>query len=46
MCKHPTFCQELIPAMQEYVGYCNASKLGAGSVWMSGKKFINPPYGD
>jgi hypothetical protein len=25
------------------LGYCNASKLAAGSIWMSGTKFIHPP---
>jgi hypothetical protein len=42
MCKRPTFCRELIPDTPDYVGYCDASKLGAGGVWMSGKKFLPP----
>ena len=42
MGKRPTFCRELIPDTPHYVGYCDASKLGAGGVWMSGQKFLKP----
>lgn len=42
MGKRPTFCRELIPAEPNYVGYCDASKLGAGGVWMSGNKSLPP----
>ena len=42
MGNRPTFCRELIPDSPDYVGYCDASKLGAGGVWMSGTKFLKP----
>jgi hypothetical protein len=42
MCTRPTFCRELVPNTPDYVGYCDASKLGAGGVWMSGTKFVRP----
>jgi hypothetical protein len=42
MCKQATFCKEFIPDTPDYVGYCNSSKLGASSIWMSGTKFIYP----
>jgi len=42
MGKRPSFCRELIPDTPEYVGYCDASKLGAGGVWMSGSSFLTP----
>jgi hypothetical protein len=31
MCKCPMLCKELTPDTPGYVGFCNASKLGAGS---------------
>jgi hypothetical protein len=46
MYKGPTFCKELIPNTPDYVGYCNASKLGAGSIWMLGTNSSIQWYGD
>lgn len=30
--REPTFCRELIPGDPGFIGYCDASKLGAGGV--------------
>jgi hypothetical protein len=38
----PTLCHELIPDTPDYIGYCDASKLGAGGVWMSGRRELKP----
>jgi len=38
----PTHCQELICDVLGYIGYCDASKLGAGGMWLSGNKHIPP----
>jgi len=31
--RQPTLCADLIPALADYGGYCDASKNGAGGVW-------------
>jgi len=31
--KHPTPCEDLVPASANYGGYCDTSKQGAGGVW-------------
>ena len=38
----PTNVLELVPAPPDYIGYCDASKLGAGGVWFSGARHIAP----
>jgi hypothetical protein len=38
----PTNCKELIVNVPGYIGYCDASKLGAGGVWLSGSLFLPP----
>lgn len=40
--KQPTFCRELIPNRPDYIGYCDASGLGAGGVWLSGARGLPP----
>jgi hypothetical protein len=42
LCNRPTNCKELIVHVPGYIGYCDASKLGAGGVWLSGS-FLLPP---
>jgi hypothetical protein len=42
LCNHPTNCKELIINVPGYIGYCNASKLGAGGVWLSGSLLLPP----
>jgi hypothetical protein len=43
--QQPNFCRELVPDTPKYIGYCDASKLWAGGVWMSGSKFLKPQSG-
>jgi hypothetical protein len=38
----PTKCAQLIPGWPHFVGYCDASKWGAGGVWLSGKDGLHP----
>ena len=38
----PTHCRELIAETPGYIGYCDASKLGAGGVWLSGRLRLPP----
>ena len=38
----PTHCRELIVDDLGYIGYCDASKLGAGGVWLSGTHWLAP----
>ena len=38
----PTHCRELVVDDPGYVGYCDASKLGAGGVWLSGTRLLPP----
>ncbi len=40
--QHPTPCTDLIPAVADYGGYCDASKAGAGSIWV-GLNWALPP---
>jgi hypothetical protein len=42
MGKRPTHCRELVVGDPGYVGYCDASKLGAGGVWLSGIYLLHP----
>jgi len=37
-----TPCQDLIPAPPNFIGYCGASRLGAGGVWFGGNKLLPP----
>ena len=38
----PTFCRELVPGIPGYEGFVDASKLGAGGVWLSGTEKLQP----
>ena len=38
----PTHVHELVPGTPAYVGYCNACRMGAGGVWLSGTKPVQP----
>jgi hypothetical protein len=38
----PTHCRELIVRDPGYIGYCDASKLGAGGVWLLGMCHLSP----
>ena len=38
----PTHCRELIVEQLGYMGYCDASMLGAGGVWLSGTLQVAP----
>jgi hypothetical protein len=38
----PTMCRELIPDTPDYIGYCDASKLGAGGAWLPGRRSLAP----
>jgi hypothetical protein len=38
----PTHCRELVAAEPGYIGYCDASKWGAGGVWLSGTLHLDP----
>jgi hypothetical protein len=38
----PTHCRELVVHDPGYIGYCDASKLGAGGVWLSGTRQLSP----
>ncbi|HEY9815755.1 MAG TPA: hypothetical protein V6D20_08145, partial [Candidatus Obscuribacterales bacterium] len=40
--KRPTLCQQLVPGMPHYLGFCDACKYGAGGVWMSGTATLRP----
>jgi hypothetical protein len=40
--QRPTNCNELVVGNPGYIGYCDASKLGAGGVWLSGSLFLSP----
>jgi hypothetical protein len=42
MGRRPTHCRELIVEQPGYVGYCDASTLGAGGVWLSGTLQLGP----
>ncbi len=37
----PTHVREILPAQDpDYIGYCDASAFGAGSVWFSGTSIV------
>jgi hypothetical protein len=38
----PTFVKELIPNADHYYGYCDACATGAGGVWFSGERNLQP----
>jgi len=38
----PTPCADLMPAPADYLGYCDASKQGAGGVWFGGIQHLPP----
>jgi hypothetical protein len=38
----PSHCRELVVDDPGYIGYCDASKLGAGGVWLSGTRHLSP----
>jgi hypothetical protein len=38
----PMMCCELIPDTPDYIGYCDASKLGAGGAWLPGRRSLAP----
>jgi len=38
--KHPTLCEDLVPAPADYGGYCDASKQGAGGVWFGVESYL------
>jgi hypothetical protein len=40
--RRPTHCREVVVDDPGYIGYCDASKLGAGGVWLSGTKQLAP----
>jgi len=40
--KNPTPCADLLPAPADYGGFCNASKEGAGGVWIGLGKSLPP----
>jgi len=40
--RQPTLCADLIPALADYGGYCDASKNGAGGVWFGLEKQLPP----
>ena len=40
--QRPTHCRELVATEPGYVGFCDASTLGAGGVWFAGTKSLNP----
>jgi hypothetical protein len=40
--QRPTSCKELVVTAPGYSGYCDASKLGAGGVWISGTLLLSP----
>jgi hypothetical protein len=42
LAQRPTNCKELVVDTPGYVGYCDASKLGAGRVWLSGTMHLAP----
>jgi hypothetical protein len=38
----PTHVRELVPDLADFLGFCDACKLGAGGVWISGSTNIRP----
>jgi len=38
----PTPCTDLVPAPPDYLGYCDASRLGAGGVWFGVSQSLAP----
>jgi len=38
----PTHVNELVPGPPAVVGYCDACRMGAGGVWLSGTKHLEP----
>jgi len=38
----PTLCTDLVPAPPDYVGYCDASRGGAGGVWFGVSQPLSP----
>jgi hypothetical protein len=40
--KGPSHCRELVVDDLGYIGFCDASKLGAGGVWLSGTRTLSP----
>jgi len=39
---HPTPCTDLITALADYGGYCDASKAGAGGIWVGLNRALPP----
>ncbi len=35
---NPTLCTDLLPSAPDYIGYCDASKHGAGGICIGGRK--------
>jgi hypothetical protein len=42
LAQRPTNCKELVVNTPGYVGFYDASKLGAGGVWLSGSLHLSP----
>jgi len=40
--QQPTPCMDLIPALTNYGGYCDASKVGAGGIWVGLNQALPP----
>ena len=40
--KEPIHCRELVPALPDYLGHCDACKSGAGGEWHSGTLSLEP----
>jgi len=40
--KQPTPCADLVPVSPDFIGYCDASKQGAGGVWFGGTRYLPP----
>ena len=42
MARQPTLCHQLLPDIPDFLGYCDASKLGAGGVWLPCSRWLHP----
>jgi len=40
--KEPTLCQDLVPALADFGGYCDVSQTGAGGIWFGLSKKLPP----
>jgi len=40
--KSPTPCEDLVPALADFGGYCDASQMGAGGVWFGLERKLPP----